>query len=127
MAEEEKAEQEKEQASEASGTGEKPGTADAIELGGSIELRGFSDMDRANMVVLKKIIGSYARKMSDTIEGFEKLSLTMKKVHEREKSEKYEIHAKLLANGKVTASNVTDRNLFVVIDSVLKKLMSEIR
>ena len=61
--------------------------------------------------------------MSDTLEKFEKLSLTLKKVHEREKSEKYDVHAKMIFNGKVTASEITDRNIFFAVDSVLKKLL----
>jgi len=97
-----------------------------IQLGGSIELRGFSDIDRADMTVLKKIVGNYARKMSDTAVKFENLSLSMKRVHEREKSEKYELHAKLVANGKVTASEITDRNLFFAVDAVLKKLLTSL-
>jgi len=96
------------------------------ELGGSIELTGFKDMDGATMVVLKKIVGTYARKFSELCRNFEKLSVTMKKVHEREKSEKYEVHAKVLDNGKPIVSAVTDFNLFFAIDSALKKVEKEI-
>ncbi len=98
------------------------GDDDRIELGGNIELSGFRDMDGASMIVLKKIIGNYARKFSDSCENFERLSVVMKKVHEREKSEKYEIHVRLLDNGDSHASEVTDFNLFFAIDSALKKV-----
>jgi len=95
---------------------------DNIELGGNIQLSGFRDVDGATMIVLKKIIGSYARKFSDTCEKFEKLSVTIKKVHERETSEKHEIHVKLLDNGKPYVSEMTDFNVFFAIDAALKKV-----
>ena len=108
-----------------SATAEQNSKQGYIELGGNIELRGFSELDGSTMIVIKKIVGSYARKMSDTVNKFEKLILTMKKVHEREKSEKYELHAKMIANGNVTASEVTERNLFFAVDSALKKVMRD--
>jgi hypothetical protein len=97
-----------------------------IQLGGNIELSGFSELDGANMIVVKKIVGSYARKMSDSVPGFERLRLTLKTVHKQEHSEKYEIMGQALAEGKSYNSEVTDRNLYVVIDLVLKKLCSEL-
>ena len=99
---------------------------DLMQLGGNIELSGFRDIDGASMVVLKKIVGNYAKRMSEIAEKFEKLSLIMKPVHETEKSELYEIHAKLLNNGKLAVSEVTERNLFVAVDSALKKIISEL-
>ncbi|MFH0868523.1 MAG: hypothetical protein V1831_04375 [Candidatus Woesearchaeota archaeon] len=99
---------------------------DFMQLGGNIELAGFRDIDSASMVVLKKIIGNYVRRMSEISDKFEKLSVTMKPIHETEKSEKYEIHAKLINNGKPFVSEVVERNLFVAIDSVLKKIVNEI-
>jgi len=99
---------------------------DDIQLGGNIQLSGFRDIDGASMVVLKKIIGNYARRMSEISDKFENLSITMKPVHEKEKSEKYEIHAKLMNDGKPVVSEVVERNLFVAVDGVLKKIVNEI-
>ena len=99
---------------------------DIVELGGNIQLAGFRDIDGASMVVLKKIIGNYVRKMSDIAKKFESLHVTMKPVHETEKSEKYEIHAKLLDNGKPFVSEVVERNLFVAVDNALKKIVNEL-
>ncbi len=99
---------------------------DVLQLGGNIELSGFRDLDIASMIVLKKIVGNYAKRMSELSEKFENLSLSMKPAHETEKSEMYEIHAKLMDNGKPFVSEVTERNLFVAIDGALKKIVSEI-
>ncbi len=95
---------------------------DTLQLGGSIELSGFGSIDRGMMIILKKIIGNHARKLSDMSSNFEKLSIRMKTVHDN----KFELHAKLVDNGKVNASSVVDRNLFVAVDSSLKKIMHEI-
>ena len=99
---------------------------DNVQLGGNIQLSGFRDIDGASMVVLKKIIGNYARRMSELSGKFESLHVTMKPVHETEKSEKYEIHAKLMDNGKPIVSEVVERNLFIAVDNALKKVVNEL-
>jgi ribosome-associated translation inhibitor RaiA len=100
---------------------------DKLELGGSIELSGFSSLDGGVMIVLKKIVGNWAAKLSDKSKSFERLSLTMKIVHAKEKSEIYELHCKLIDNGKVFASSAENRNLFLAIDSALKKVQNEMK
>ena len=97
-----------------------------MQLGGNIELSGFKDIDGASMVVLKKIIGNHVRRMTEISDKFESLKVTMKPVHETEKSEKYEIHAQLMNDGKPVVSEVVERNLFVAVDDALKKVISEI-
>ena len=92
-----------------------------LQLGGSIELSGFTDIDGGTMIILKKIIGNYVKRMSTKTENFEKLGLTMKTVHNNQ----FEVHAKMIDNGKQFSSEVVDRNLFVAIDSSLKKIMNE--
>ena len=95
---------------------------DILKLGGSIELSGFRSLNGGQMIILKKIVGNYARRFSDKSTNFELLHLHMKTVHERETSELFEIHAKLIDNGRNTSSQVTDRNVFVAVDSALKKI-----
>lgn len=87
-----------------------------LQLGGNIELSGFGELEPGVMIVLKKIIGNYARKMSDKCRNFEKLSLTMKTVHAKERGEKYELHAKMIEKGKPYTASHVDRNLFVAVD-----------
>lgn len=94
---------------------------DVLKLGGNIELSGFSDLDRSTMIVLKKIIGNYARRMGRKTDNFETLVLTMKKIHNNQ----FEIKAKLSDNGKQFNSNIVERNLFVAVDNALKKIMNE--
>lgn len=98
-----------------------------LQLGGNIELSGFSVLEGGVMIVLKKIVGNYAKKMGEKAKGFEKLSLTMKTVHAKEKSEQYELHAKMIDNGQAITSSVIDRNLFVAVDSSLKKIINQVK
>jgi hypothetical protein len=97
---------------------------EVLRLGGNIELTGFSELDGGVMIVLKKIIGNYAKKMSERTADFERLHMTMKIVHAKEKSEKYEIHSKLIHGGSnILVGESVDRNLFVAVDDSLKKVV----
>ena len=99
--------------------------SDTLELGGNIVLTGFRELDGSTMIILKKIIGNYVRKISERAEKFEQLSLTVKPIHQTEGSRKYELYAKLLDNGKVFNSEIADKNIFMAVDSALKNLENE--
>ena len=94
-------------------------------LNSSIELSGFRDIDSSSMLVINKNISNHMKRVSELARKIDKLHITLKTIHEREKSEKYEIHAKIIDNGKIYVSKVTDRNLFVAIDSALQKIINE--
>ena len=91
-------------------------------LGGNIELIGFRNLDGGSMIVLKKIIGNYARKFSDKLNGINKLSLRM-----NQDAGKFALSCELIAGEKSYSSEHSDQNLFFVIDSVLKKIDGELR
>lgn len=96
-----------------------------IELGGKIFLSGFKNLRRDELLIAKKVIGSYARKFNDGLENYESLNLHLKPIHNPD-SDKYELHTKLIHDGKPTTSEVTDHNIFVCIDSALKKLEEQL-
>jgi ribosome-associated translation inhibitor RaiA len=97
-----------------------------MELGGNIELVGFNDLDSSELVILKKVIGNYARKFSDYLkEDYEKLTITLKQVHGK-KSTKYEVQGKLMVKGKPVNVDHADINLFVTIAETLKKLEAQV-
>lgn len=96
-----------------------------IELGGGIELVGFQDMDPAKLIVVKKIVGNYARKMSEAAEGFERLTLTMKLVGQPD-AHKFELHGKLLDKGRPITSEAVDYNLFFALDKALGGIMGQL-
>ena len=97
-----------------------------IELGGNIKLSGFNELEPAMLVVVKKMVGNYVKKMTDHSTEFKELNLHLKEVHKTEKNSKYEIHARLDAD-KLYAAEVIDFNLFFAIDKVLSKIMHEIK
>ena len=95
---------------------------DLLQLGGNIELAGFRSIDRSSFVIVKKIVGNYARKFSDSSSDFEKLQISLKSVHAGEEKSKYELHAMMINNGQAINAQETDHNLFFVLDRILKKL-----
>ena len=98
-----------------------------IELGGNITLVGFKEQGYAEMVVIKKLVGNYARKLSDG-RPINNLTLTLKPVHHTdENSSKFELKAKLDVDGTIYNSEIVEYNLFIGIDSILKKLEAQIK
>ena len=95
---------------------------DLLALGGNIQLAGFSILDKSELIVVKKVVGSYARKFADQFSGFQELHLTLKELHKREKSEIFQISGRVVIDGKTHAVENDDRNLFFCIDAVMKKL-----
>jgi len=102
---------------------------DEIVLGGNINLVGFKDLDGSQMVVVKKIVGNYAKKMSEMTGNFENLSVTLKSVHKASEGSKgkVELHAKLMNNGTPIVSEVVDFNLYYGLDKVLGKIVVSIK
>jgi len=99
---------------------------DTQELGGHIRLSGFRDVDGASMIIIKKIVGSFVKKISEKNKDFKSLTMTLKKVHGSEESEtsgKYELQANLIAD-KPYNSDVTHQNLMFAVDTALKKVES---
>ncbi|MBW3002154.1 hypothetical protein KY338_03280 [Candidatus Woesearchaeota archaeon] len=90
------------------------------QLGGNIELAGFRELDGGSMIILKKVIGSYARKFSDRLNGIDKLSIRMKKVG----NSQFELSGMLAKEGQQFNSEVIEYNLFVGMDKLLKKMES---
>ncbi len=107
---------------------EKDENVDTLDLGGVIKLSGFRSLDRSTMVVVKKMVGSYARKFSDLFDGFERVAVDLKIVHENEESKKgrYELNAKAIISGKPFIAEEESHNLFIGLDSVFKKLEKQL-
>jgi hypothetical protein len=98
--------------------------AETLQLGGNIDLSGFSEIDPATMVVVKKIVGNHAKRFAGIAAGFERLHITLKHVHGSDN--KFELTARITAGGKGYSAEVTDINLFFTLDKVLKKVENEI-
>ncbi len=98
--------------------------SDNIVLGGNIELVGFKQLDSGTMIILKKMIGNHVRKLSETAEQFEKLTVTMKKIGAG--NNKFEVQAKMMNNGKPYTSEVTDFNIFFTTDKALSHIQNQL-
>ena len=92
----------------------------------SVELSGFKDIDEAAIGDMKRLVGTYMRRYGEICGKFQKLMLKMKKVHVQVHSEKYEIHASVMDNGRLYTSTTTDKNLIGATDLALAKIESEI-
>ena len=90
-----------------------------------VQLAGFRDIDRSSMEIVDKNIQNHARRIAELAEKEVMLHVTLKLIHEREKSEIYDIHAKVADGGKVYASHVTDRNLLIAVDKAFQKIINE--
>ena len=94
---------------------------DVMQLGGNIELSGFKDVDKAEMVVVRKMVGSYAKTMSEKNTAFSKLSVSFEKEGESSK-----ISAEMTAADKAFVGEEKGSNLFIALDSALKKIVDQL-
>lgn len=99
---------------------------ESLVLGGNIELVGFKQVSMAEVVVVKKIVGSYTRKIQEHSRNFEKITIMLKEIHKIDNNSKNEVHVKVLDDAKSFNAEVVDKNLFVALDSALKKVLAEV-
>ena len=99
---------------------------ESLQLGGNIELVGFKQVSMSDVVIVKKVVGHYTRKIQESSTSFNKITIILKEIHKIENSTKHEIHVKADDNGKTFSAEVVDKNLFVALDSALKKVLAEI-
>jgi len=97
-----------------------------ISLGGNIELVGFKQVSMSEVVVVKKLVGNYTRKIQEACNNFQGITVYLKEIHKIENNAKNEIHVKVIDDGKLFTSEVIDKNMFVALDSALKKVLAEV-
>ena len=97
-----------------------------LSLGGNIDLVGFKQVSMSEVVVVKKLVGSYTRKIQQLCNNFQGVSVRLKEIHKIDNNAKNEVHVKAIDDGKVFTSEVVDTNLFVALDSALKKVLAEV-
>lgn len=88
---------------------------DRLVLGGGIELEGFKVVDLPSMVIVKKMVGRYARSFSDNNEDYEKLLVRALNSGKR-------VEAELSLGGKNKLSKAEADNVFMALDDALKGL-----
>jgi len=93
-----------------------------IRLGGNIVLVGFS-LDPAEMIVTKKIIGNYAKKISENIE-YKELKINLKKT-QKAKSFSHEIKVDANLGGKTLLGEAVNNNLYTALSEAMDKVFEQ--
>lgn len=82
-----------------------------VRLGGNIELFGIENFDGATVIVLKKIIGNYARKFSE--KGLDRLSISFAENG---------VSVEAVRQGNTVSAQSQLSNMFFSVDSALKDI-----
>ena len=89
-----------------------------IELGGNITLEGFENLEPGALVIVKKVVGNYTKKISNNNSNFEKISIAL------DRDNLHNINVKLHSNGEIELQEASDANLFFALDKALSKFNS---
>ena len=93
-------------------------------LGGEISLVGFDSLEPMELIVVKKVVGNYVRKLSNQI-NYSSLRLELKQ-HRKGKSFMHEVNAQLSAGGSLFGASAMEWNLYVCLTKLLDKVLAEI-
>jgi ribosome-associated translation inhibitor RaiA len=91
-----------------------------IELGGNIKLEGFNTADPSTLIVVKKIVGNFAKKIQEQTGEFQELSLHLTD----NMTNNYTLHAKLKGTKECNAE-ASEVNLFFAINKALEDVMKQ--
>lgn len=94
-----------------------------MKLGGNIEIEGFDDIEPAQLVVIKKMIGNSAKKISEEISTFDNLSVTL---NENEKGQVM-LSAKITMKDKEHEAGASDKNLFFALNNLFNNLIAKLK
>jgi len=87
----------------------------SLRLGGNIELFGVENIDHSSMIILKKIIGNYARKFSD--KGGSSVTVRFGEG---------KVDVEINANDTTLSSTASHENVFFMVDDALKQIESKL-
>ena len=92
-------------------------------LGGNITLSGF-DLEAVEMIVVRKIIGSQVKKLSEICD-YDSVNLTMRK-SQHGKAFLHDLKANVnLKSGAPLVSEVSDYNLYTALSEILNKIIKQ--
>jgi len=93
-----------------------------MELGGNIVLDGFEVLEAAKVIVVKKIVGNYAKKVQESGVEFSQLRVELSGA-----AGKNSVAASVTVKDKIVSKTAQDGNVFVVLDMALKDLMKAVK
>lgn len=98
-----------------------------MSIGNDIILTGFKDLDEQTQMQVKKLVETHVNTIRNHFgEKFNRVNLTLKSIHKRETSQKYDINIHLRVDNKDYYAEFVDRNLFTTIDTVFEKVQKEV-
>ncbi|MBT3262356.1 hypothetical protein HN992_00790 [Candidatus Woesearchaeota archaeon] len=92
-----------------------------IELGGNIKLKGFSEIDNASLIVIKKIVGNYAKKLAETTDDFQNLILSL----ESKTPKDFKINIEFQKTSENLNSEIQGENLFFTLSKALEGIKTK--
>ncbi len=91
----------------------------------NIILSGFSTLDAETKGMVSAKAKDFFQEMARKKGKLTSLHMTLKVIHEREKSEKYEIMGKIQEGSRFHSATVIDRNPLTAVDDLLRKLATQ--
>jgi len=98
-------------------------TISETKIGGEISLIGFGVLPPMEMIVVKKIVGTYVKQLTERTE-YKSLKLQLK-VHDKGKSSLYEINAQANIGNDNVGANIEDWNLYQALSQIMEKIVAE--
>jgi len=92
-----------------------------IELGGNIKLKGFSEIDNASLIVIKKIVGNYAKKLAEETEDFQNLILNLESNNPKD----FKISIEFQKTSENLNSEIQGENLFFTLSKALEAIKTK--
>ena len=89
-----------------------------IELGGNIKLDNFEALEPALLIVVKKVVGNYTKKISESIQDFKGIIVTL------ESKQENIVKVKVTAD-KVYETEAKEKNLFFALDKALGAILKQ--
>lgn len=90
-----------------------------MELGGNIELKGFLEVDSADLIIIKKIVGNYTKDLADAHDDFESITVAL-----TAQSAPFTVVSAAVMGGSPVSSEQTDNNLYFALDASLKQVLA---
>ncbi len=97
-----------------------PSPEGTMTLGGGIELTGFSGIEKAQLVVVKKMVGNHVKEISEKAKKYEKVAVTLS-----QEGGNSSVHAELTDEGKQITGDATENNLFLALNKALKEVIDK--
>lgn len=91
-----------------------------MELGGNIELHGFVEEQEADLIIIKKIVGRFTKRISEHHTDFEGLRITFD-----EQPSGARVEGQLKLDSDVLEAEDSSSNTYLSLDAVLKGLKDQ--